>query len=281
MKKQMKTKTRTAACVFCTFLFAAAPFKSHAAAETGGAAKKSVLRNIAESGTFTVAVTKTDNPPFCFTDKNGMTAGFDIRLAKRIADELHAELIVNREAQTFDDVIQFVAAGKADAGISKLSKNLDRAARVRFTRPYLVLRQGLLYNRVRLAKRIPEKKIRQFTRAFDEELGVLGGTVYSTYAKKHFPNAKTVLFASWEDAVAALRAGDILALYRDDLAIQQVMNSEKDSFLLYKPLYFTDKTDQIAIAVHEDDTLFLDYLNFFLELYQPPATAAQILDMYQ
>jgi ABC-type amino acid transport substrate-binding protein len=99
-----------------------------------------------------VAITATDQTPFYFVNKKGELAGFDVDIAKSIAKELNVEPVFNREAKSFNDVVSLVASGKAELAISKLSRTLARARYVRFSKPYIVLSQGLLINRIRLAR---------------------------------------------------------------------------------------------------------------------------------
>ncbi len=75
-----------------------------------------------------IAMTATDQFPFYYLDKSGNLQGFDVDIAKKMAKELGVKkIVINREAQSFNEVVTLVAEGKADLAISKLSRTLARA----------------------------------------------------------------------------------------------------------------------------------------------------------
>lgn len=81
---------------------------------------------IVTRGELVVAVLGVDQPPF-FESRNGELAGVDIDLANEIAKKLGVAVRFNREAATFDGVVQLLATGRADLAVSKLSRTLPRA----------------------------------------------------------------------------------------------------------------------------------------------------------
>ena len=85
----------------------------------------------------------------------GELYGVYIALAKDIAAKLGVALEFNRNAKTFKELTEMVARGDVDVDvvISVLSRTLDRAKSISFTKPYVVLRQALLVNRVEATKK--------------------------------------------------------------------------------------------------------------------------------
>ena len=73
--------------------------------------------------------------------------------------------------------------------------------------------------------------------------------------------------------------GEVLSVYRDELEIKKVLSSIPQSSLTLKPVYFTDLTDPIAIAVKKDNSQLLYWVNIFLE-NQKKMTADEILSTY-
>ena len=73
--------------------------------------------------------------------------------------------------------------------------------------------------------------------------------------------------------------GEVLSVYRDELEIKKVLSSVPQSALSFKPMYFKDLTDPIAIAVKSENTQLLYWVNFFLES-QKKMTAEEILSTY-
>ena len=228
-----------------------------------------------------VAITAADQKPFYFVNKKGELAGFDIDMAKSIAKELNVEPVFNREAKSFNDVVALVASGKADLAVSKLSRTLARARYVRFSKPYIVLSQGLLINRVQLAQRVPEDSAKSFIRDFKGKIGVIQKSSYVNYARENFPKAQIVEYPTWDGAVAAVISGEILAAYRDELEIRKTFDSLPNSAITLKPMYFTDLTDPIAIAVGYRSEQLLGWVNTFLEMKAYNLSSKDLISQYK
>ncbi len=237
------------------------------------------IEEIISRGELRVAITEVDQPPFYFMDKNGKLSGYDIDLATKMAEELGVKLVITREAPTFNDLIPLISSGKADLAISKLSRTLTRSKFVKFSTPYMTFRQGILFNRLQLAKVASEDSVNQFVRNYTGTIGVIAKSSYANYAKENFPKATATEYPSWNAAVDALTRGEVLSVYRDELEIKRVLASVPNSALLFKPIYFRDLTDPIAIAVKSSNTQLLYWVNIFLES-QPKMTADQVLEKY-
>ncbi|WP_455383145.1 transporter substrate-binding domain-containing protein, partial [Salinispira pacifica] len=91
------------------------------------------IQRIKQRGTFIVAMTAADQPPFFYKNSDGQLAGLDVDISKAIAEGLGVRLVFDRSAASFNDLIPIVAGGRADAAISKLSRTLSRAQRVSFS----------------------------------------------------------------------------------------------------------------------------------------------------
>src|SRR6266511_4598073 len=95
-------------------------------------------------GTITVAITKFDLPAFHWRNSRDELAGPEIELARLIGRLLKVGVVFVDDCPTFDSVIDAVASGRADIGVSKLSQTPSRILHVRFSEPYLALRQAFL-----------------------------------------------------------------------------------------------------------------------------------------
>lgn len=247
--------------------------------DSDSSSRTSDIEEIISRGELRVAITEVDQPPFYFMDKNGKLSGYDIDLATKMAEELGVKLVITREAPTFNDLIPLISSGKADLAISKLSRTLTRSKFVKFSTPYMTFRQGILFNRLQLAKVASEDSVNQFVRNYTGTIGVIAKSSYANYAKENFPKATATEYPSWNAAVDALTRGEVLSVYRDELEIKRVLASIPNSALLFKPIYFRDLTDPIAIAVKSSNTQLLYWVNIFLES-QPKMTADQVLEKY-
>ncbi len=87
-----------------------------------------------EAGDTLVMATSADFPPFESRDVDGEFIGFDIELAKYIAEQLGYELEI--EDMNFDGLIGALQSGRADMVLSGMSATEDRRENVDFSIEY-------------------------------------------------------------------------------------------------------------------------------------------------
>lgn len=238
------------------------------------------IQRILDRGTLIVAMTSFDVPPFFMTDADGRFYGLDVSLAEGIAQAMGVEVEYNRNGNTFNEVVDIVVRGEADLAISKLSLTMARAMRVRFSTPYLVLRHGLLVNRLDLAKLAKGKEVVDVIRDFDGRVGVLANSSFVDYAAEFFPKAKVQQFKSWDpDLVNAVSQGEISIAYRDELEIKKVIRGNPTVALNLRTVIIDDTRDDIAIAVPWDSEQLLAFVNLYLSRLKP-LTVNGLLDQY-
>ena len=104
-----------------------------------------MLRTISP-GTLVVQSAYPD-PPFDLM-RNGVATGFDIELMRAVCRRLRLELrAVAYEGDNFNDIFGGLIHGTCDAVISGTTITPERAAVVKFSRPYLTFNQGIAVNR--------------------------------------------------------------------------------------------------------------------------------------
>jgi ABC-type amino acid transport substrate-binding protein len=239
------------------------------------------FQRILERGKLVVALLGIDNPPFFMLDKNGELYGLDVKIAKSIAEQLDVKVEFVRSAKTFNEVVDIVYDLGADMAISKLSKSLSRAKKVRFSRPYLTMRHGLLVNRLQLAQRAKGRNTVEMIKQLDGKVGVIKGSSYVGFTKQKFPKATVVEYPSWNpDIINAVIRGDILAAYRDELEVKKIVLSNPDAALKFQTIALTDTQDSIAIALPWDSQHLLDFVNQCLETMKFEYTADTLLKEY-
>jgi len=87
------------------------------------------------------------DPPFDLM-LNGNATGFDIELMHAVCRRLRLELrAVAYEGNNFNDIFDGLIRGTCDAVISGTTITPERAAIVKFSRPYLTFNQGIAINR--------------------------------------------------------------------------------------------------------------------------------------
>jgi polar amino acid transport system substrate-binding protein len=237
------------------------------------------IQRILARGKLVVALLDQENPPFFKTDAKQLS-GLDIDLAQALADQLGVEVEFNRSAKTFDDVIKTVYDAEADLAISKLSRTLRRAKSIRFSRPYLKMRQGLLVNRLKIAQLSNGRGMTELIRNLQGKVGVIRGSSYVGFMQRRFPKATVVEFPSWADAVAAVSQGQVLAAYRDELEIKKTILSQPNTALTLQTIALSDTQDSIAIALPWTSQHLLAFVDQYLETFDIDYTADRILQDY-
>jgi polar amino acid transport system substrate-binding protein len=237
------------------------------------------IERILDRGKLIVAVLGQDNAPF-FMDRQGHLSGLDLELARSLADQLGVSLEVTRSAQTFNQVVDTVYEQKADLAVSKISRTLKRAQKVRFSRPYLRMRQGLLVNRLQVAEQTQGRSMVETIRDLQGQVGVIQGSSYVGFLKQKFPQATIVEYPTWEATVEAVVQGDILAAYRDELEIKKVVRNQPHAALQLQTIALTDTQDVLAVVLPWSSTHLLAFVDQYLDSLATQYTVDTVLDEY-
>ncbi|WP_301005820.1 transporter substrate-binding domain-containing protein [Mesorhizobium sp.] len=220
-----------------------------------------------------IAMPAFASDPFFPADGAG-DKGIDMELARGIAAELGVEPVFDRSAATFDGMVKLLMSGQADMAIGKLSRTLQRGRSILYSKPYAILHQGLLANRLNLARIAQGKPPEQIIRDFSGDLGVIEGSSFATYAAATFPHAQIHRFAGWNTVVDAIRNGTIDLAYRDDFEIKKLLVDDPSMTVVARSITLTDKVDTIAVGVRPDNP----HLAAFVDLYLDLAKGQQVLN---
>lgn len=218
---------------------------------------------IHQRGVLSVAMLASDSPPF-FYRKDGQAVGIDVRMAQQLAVELGVTLRLDRSPHSFNEVVEIVAHGEADLGISKLSHTLKRALSVHFSEPYFTLQHALILNRVEFAKLQRDRPVSQTVRTFSGSLAVIADSSFADFAPRHFPRARVLAYPSWDTAVEAVRQGHVTGAYRDELEVRRILQTDPGLALTLRAVMLKDLTDDLAIAVGVRNATLLAFVNRFV-----------------
>jgi len=253
------------------------------------------VQRIMDRGKLIVAMYYKDIPPFfmhipgktapegmrCQPSGDGYFCGVDVELALGIADTLGVVCEFQRKAETFDSLIDILGRHEADVAISLLSKTLDRSRKVLFTKPYVSLYNGMLLNRLFLATYSENSSLISILNHPTVKIGVKGGTSWVQYVNRLFPNAVILEYPSWDpDVISAVRKGDVMAAYADEIEIKKAIIAKPDVVIELKTVVLKDITDPIAMAVPWDSFQLLQWLNTYMEETKVTMTADSILGRY-
>jgi ABC-type amino acid transport substrate-binding protein len=222
------------------------------------------VQTIMASGTLRVALTRFDLPAFHQRRADGTLVGPEISLARQIAGALNVIPAFLDDAPSFDGVVDSVATGRADIGISKLSQTYYRLVRVRFSEPYITLRHALLYSRTVIAREGKGRPPDDVFRDFHGAIGVIGGSAYVDFARRNFPDARIVEMGSWDEVVQALRDGKVAAIYRDEFEIRRVLKLNPALNVGFGAAIVTDRKAFLSIAICDSCSKLQELINYHL-----------------
>lgn len=234
------------------------------------------LARIINRGALIVALHEKDTPPFVF-EKDGVMSGLDIEIVQQIGEQLKVQLQFDRSAKTYDEVVQRVANGQADVGVSKLARTLKRAESVLFSDPYMRLQHALLINRVAFADMARDQKVVPAVRNFTGSIGVLAGSAWEEFAKRNFTKATIVPFKTWGQAVDAAKQGKVVAAYRDGVEVRSIMAADPRLALTMRTVGLTDLASILCVVVGTRDHVLRSLLNEIIANQKEPPTVEGLL----
>jgi len=193
--------------------------------------------------------------PWAMRDKHGELIGFEIDVARRLAEDMGVEA---RFVPTkWSGIIPALLSGKFDVIIGGMSMTPQRNLKVNFTDPYYYTTQGLLANRGKTAG---------FTLAdFDRPGIVIAARLGSTAAiaaRRHFPRATIRLFDDEPTAVQEVRNGRAHGLVASQPLPAHLAADEPQVFTAFNDPLFREP---ISFAVVKGDVDTLNYFNNWIE----------------
>ena len=150
--------------------------------------KDSVLQTILERGAINIGLSAF--VPWAMRDKNGDLIGFEIDVARKVAEDMGVE--INFVPTAWDGIIPALLAGKFDIIISGMSVTIKRNLTVNFTRPYARTGYIVIANST-LAE---EKGIAGLEDLNREDITIASrrGSTGAVAMERHFPKARKIYF---------------------------------------------------------------------------------------
>ena len=228
----------------------------------------SVLDRIAETGVVRVGV-RNDNPPVSFIDENGDWVGFDLDLARALAEELGAELeLVPVDGTTR---ISFLESGQVDMSVASMNHTRSRDEAIDFSITYFWDNQSFL---------VRTGEYSSIDELFGETVAASAGSsaIDSWTAWAVDNGGETGDIVEFEDklaAVEAVRSGAVEGYTEDNITMLSLAAGDPNLTLLPGG----HNAVQFGVGVPENDSEWRDDVNFalqniwtsgeFQELYDP------------
>ena len=213
-------------------------------------AADSVIEQIKQRGSLIVGLSTFI--PWAMLDKNGELIGYEIDVAKRLAEDMGVE--VEFVPTAWDGIIPALISGTFDVIISGMSITAQRNLTVNFTEPYAFSGLRIVVSRDQEGK---VTRLEDMNKP-DFRIAVRRGATPVTFAQETLPEAQLLQFDD------------------DGAAIQEVLNGNADAVIASEPApssYAAEYPDKVfipfddlfnvtaeAIALRKGDP---DALNFF------------------
>ena len=209
--------------------------------------KARTLDEIKESGELVIGVF-SDKKPFGYVDENGEYQGYDVYLARRLAEDLGLELkLVPVDAP---NRVEYLTSAKVDIILANFTVTPERAEVVDFALPYMKVALGVVSPDSALITDVAQLEGKQ--------LIVSKGTTAETYFTANHPEVKLQKYDTYTETFNALLDGRGDALSTD--------NTEVLAWALENPGFTVGieslgSLDTIAPAVQKGNETVLAYIN--------------------
>jgi polar amino acid transport system substrate-binding protein len=186
--------------------------------DNGGAATAALEPRVVKAGTLTVC-TNFGYEPFEFL-KDGEPRGFDIDLAKVVAERLHLKpVFVGGDFRDIQSGL-LLNKGKCDVAVAGITINGERARVLDFSSPYFDAGQAMVVER--------GSGIASFDDLTGRKVGVQDGTTGEVFVRDNVPRkAKVVPYTTASDVTDALERGKIDAGVYDNTVVGDIVASNR------------------------------------------------------
>lgn len=211
----------------------------------------------AEEGKKTVILgTSADYMPYEFhknIDGADTIVGFDIEIAKEIAKDMGAELVI--KDTSFDALLPELTSGRVDFVISGMNPTEDRRKSIDFSIPYYRAEQSIVV--------LKEDKAKYDTMEGLEgaRIGVQKSSVQEKIARK-IPNAEVISLDKIPDLLLQLETGRVDTVIVEYPVAKAYIDEEKLVITDAKPV---SENDEYAVGVQKGNTELLNSINATLE----------------
>ncbi|WP_347292420.1 amino acid ABC transporter substrate-binding protein [uncultured Brachyspira sp.] len=252
--------------LFFIFIFAISCSKTQTQNTEVSSADNS-LQKVKESGKLVLGLDDTF-APMGFRDEEGNIVGFDIDLAKEVANRLGVELVA--KPVDWSSVVLSLKKGDVDVVWNGFAINETRKEQVNFTKPYL-------YNRLMIAKYSDRDDINSKEDLKGKIVGVQSGSSnYETLVND--PVSKEIKeirqYDSYVNAFLDLEAKRIDAVIVDEIVARYYISKENADFTLLEDKPITSQ--YLSVGLRKTDTELLNAIDKALDDMRADGKAAEI-----
>ena len=209
-----------------------------------------------------------NQPPMSMTNREGGMMGFDVDLARALADAMKVRLEI--VPMPFGELLDALEKDKVDMVMSGLSITPERTEMVSFVGPYMMSGKSILTKNSVLAK---IEASNDFNRK-DLKLLALSKSTSASFVRAVAPDAQLIEVSSYDEGVAMVIEGKADALVADmPVCVLSVARfPEAGLTTLERPL----TVEPVGIAVSKDDPQFFNLVDNYLEAYEKTGILGKI-----
>lgn len=247
----MKKMSKILCMLLCAAVLLSLAACGQAAAPAASA--KSDIKTVVP-GKLTVATSPDFAPYEFYAVENGtpQLAGFDIELAKYVADYLGLELDII--PMDFDGVLNELAAGGVDLGVAGLSPDPKRMESMDFSEIYYQGGQSF----VTVKANADKFSSLEDTNKAEYSIGAQNGSIQMDLANQYSPDADIVPLVKVTDIIAELLGGKLDGAYIETAVAENYAKSYPDLVVVLEVPYDTEGS---AIGVVKDNEALLAAVN--------------------
>lgn len=215
-----------------------------------GAASDSQLNKVLKSGTLRVAVLP-DFPPWSVQKADGTFEGYEVDIAKQLADSLGVKLkLVGTDG---DSRLPLLKSNRVDVNVSAWTATNERAQTAGFTIPYDAHGAGVLFPK--------GAGISSYDDLAGKTVAVARGSTNDTIMTNDFPKTKVVRFDAIADVIAAVKAGKVDAAVESSVTVAAEAKKDANLEAIADPPL---EPSLVSMGVLPGDQIWINYLNNFI-----------------
>jgi len=214
-----------------------------------------VLSGIVESNVLRVGMSGAQ-PPFSVKSKDGSLIGYEVDLAKLLANAMGVELKLVE--MPFGDLLSALEKGDVDVVMSGMTMTPERNLKAAFVGPYIVSGKSILTKDATLAKADEAEDIDQA----DLTIVALANSTSQKFVETLMPKAKLVTTKDYDEGVKMILEDKATAMVADFpiCALSAMRYGDQGLVTLAEPLTI----EPIGIAISPGDSLMLNMVQNYL-----------------
>lgn len=230
-----------------------------------------VLHRVISSGVLKVAMS-VDQPPFNMRARDKSVIGFDVDLARALADAMKVRLEIVE--LPFPDLLPTLLDDRVDMVISGLTITPERTTKVSFVGPYTLSGKSIL-----TTARI--KGVAKDGSQFDDpeiRLVALEGSTSESFVRRQLPRASLNTIRNYNEGIQALLTGEVDALVADMPILRLSMLRYPDAGLgmIEPPL----SIEPIGIALSRSDSRFQNLVGNYLTAFEKTGLTGHLYEKW-